>query len=214
MSPETRICAVYLVEALKALVREEHKDLILKSLPSAQVLVKVVLAHGWTEDAAPILLERLADRRAWTIASLPHEWIEAVASLKRRESYEGLKTYFYYGLNRYDTWKEIRGLPGMDLKAEVERLWSWAKELDDKWVRVEVAAVAANYGHLDALQVLFADPQDWRAREVIESVTPYRGERREAEQAKKWFEVHRDRLVFDAAKGTYRLTDQGEARGG
>jgi hypothetical protein len=205
---------VYLVEALKTLVREEHKDLILKSLPSAQELVKVVLARGWTEDAAPILLERLADRRAWTNRSLPSEWIEAVASLKRPESYEGLKTYFYYGLNRYDTWKEMRSLPGMDLKAEIERLWSWAKELDDKWVRVEVAAVAAHCGHLDALQVLFEDPQGWPAWEVVESVTPYRGERREAEQARKWFELHRDRLVFDPAKGTYRIADQEESRGG
>ena len=102
----------------------------------------------------------------------------------------------------------------MDLKPEVERLWSWAKELDDKWVRVEVAAVAAHYGHLDALQVLFEDPQGWPASEVIESVTPYRGERREAEQAKTWFELHRDRLVFDPAKGTYRIADQDETRGG
>jgi hypothetical protein len=203
---------IYLVEALKTLVREEHKDLILKSLPSAQELVKVVLARGWTEDAAPILLERLADRRSWTNHSLPFEWIVAVASLKRPGSYGDLKTYFYYGLNRYDTWKEIRNLPGMDLNAEVKTLWPWAKELDDKWVRVEVAAVAAHYGHLDALEVLFEDPRGWPAWEVIESVTPYRGERREAEEARKWFEIHRDRLVLDPAKGTYRLAGQGETR--
>jgi len=205
---------IYLVEALRALVAEEHKDLILTSLPSAQELVKVVLARGWTVDAAPILLERLADRRAWTNTSLPPEWIEAVASLKRPDSYKDLKTYFYYGLNRYDTWKQIRGLPGMDLTAEVERLWPWARKLDDKWVRVEVAAVAAHYGHLDALQVLFEDPQYWPASEVIESVTPYHDDSRDAERAKRWFELNRDRLVFDPAKGTYGVADQGETRGG
>lgn len=86
---------IYLVEALKALVREEHKDLTLKSLPSAQELVKVALARGWIEDAAPILLGRLADRGSWTLPSpdLPPEWIEAVAGLKRPETYESLKAY-------------------------------------------------------------------------------------------------------------------------
>jgi len=66
--------------------------------------------------------------------------------------------------------------------------------------------------HLDALQVLFENPQAWPAWEVIENVTSYRGEQREAEEASKWFELHRDRLMFDPEKGTYRIAE--ESRGG
>ncbi len=154
---------IYLIEALKSLVGKQHKELVLKALPFVRDLVQVVLVRRWTKDAAPILLRVLADRGSWTFPNpgLPTEWIEAVAELARSESYDGLKAFFYYGSNRYHTWKAIRGLSGIELKAEVDRLWPWAKELDDKWVRLSVAAVAAHYGHLDALEDLFGYPGGW-----------------------------------------------------
>ncbi len=222
---------VYLIEALKSLVGEEHKKLVLDALPIAHDLVVIVQARGWTEDAAPTLLDVLADRPFWTHNSLPTEWIEAVAGLKRPNTYESLKGYFYYGHNRYHTWMAIRGLPGLALDADVERLWTWARELDEPWVRGNLAAVAAHYGHMDALAALFDDPESWPAREVIERVTPYRSaraergegwrfefrfgkpkeEESEEERAKKWFAANRDRLVFDKAEGKYRVKDGKEA---
>jgi hypothetical protein len=219
---------IYLIEALKSLAGEEHKKLVLDALPIAHELVVIVRERGWTEDSAPTLLKVLADRPWWTHNSLPTEWIEAVADLKRPETYESLKTYFYYGHNRYHTWMAIRGLPELALDAEVERLWTWARELDDPWVRGNLAAVAAHYGHLDALARLFDDPESWPAFEVIARVTPYRTaraergegwrfefrfgkpkeEESEEERAKKWFALHRDRLVFDKAAGKYRVKDK------
>lgn len=197
----------YLVEALKTLSGEEHKELVLKSLPSAWELIEVVLAREWTEAAAPTLLRVLADRDAWSRQTLPTEWIEAVAALRRPECHEHLRNYFYYGDNRYHTWQAIRDLPGLELTSEVDRLWPWAKKLNNKWVRLNMAAVAAHYGHLDALEVLFEEPDQWPRWEVIESVTPYRGRRDEVDQAKEWFKTHRDRLVFDAAEGKYRVAE-------
>lgn len=222
---------VYLIEALKSLVGEEHKKLVLDALPIAHELVTIVRERGWSEAAAPTLLAVLADRPSWTHNTLATGWIEAVADLKRPDTYESLRTYFYYGHNRYHTWMAIRELPGLELDAEVERLWHWARGLDDRWVRGNLAAVAAHYGHLDALAVLFDDPESWPAFEVIARVTPYRGaraERREGwrfkfrfgkaeeeeseeERAKKWFALHRDRLVFDKAEGKYRVKDEKEA---
>jgi hypothetical protein len=200
---------MYLVEAIKVLAREEHKEIVLRSLPVVRDLVQVVQARGWTEEATPILLAALADRRSWTLPNpgLPTEWIDAVAGLARPETYDDLKTYFHYGANRYWTWTAIRRLPGIDLGAQVEQLWGWARKLDDAWERINLAAVAAHYGHKDALGVLFEEPDDWPNWDVIEAVTPYRGSRAEPERAKEWFEAHKDRLVFDAALGKYRLPE-------
>ncbi len=63
--------------------------------------------------------------------------------------------------------------------------------------RVEVAAVAAHYGYRDALEVLFENPRQWKAREVIRNLTPFRGP---YEKAKEWFDEHKDELSFQHGK--------------
>jgi len=192
---------IYLLEALKSLVQDDHKDLILGSLPRAPELVGVVQRRGWTNEAAPILLRILGNRPGgrWY---LPQSLIKAVAELRRPESYADLRDYFHHGQNHYDTWKAIRDLPGLDLEPVVERLWLSARELDAT-TRVDVAAVAACYGYSDALGVLFEDPQRWwKAREVIESVTSFSGP---YERAKEWFDEHKDRLSFQ--HGKYVVTE-------
>lgn len=203
----------YLVEALKAVAGEEHKGTILEALPSAWELVEVVIEREWIEEATPILLQVLADRDSWRLRTLPVEWIEAVACLARPESYEHLRAYFHYGDNRYHTWRAIRHLPGLDLKSNVDVLWPWARDRERGWTRTTVAAVAAHYGHMDALALLFEEPDQFPQWDVIESVTPYRGPRSQVERAKEWFRTNRDRLVFDPEKDRYRLADEGTAAG-
>ena len=45
---------IYLVEALKSLVQEDHKDLILGSLPRVPELINIVQLRGWTNEAVRI----------------------------------------------------------------------------------------------------------------------------------------------------------------
>jgi len=94
---------IYLLEAIKALARDQHKEFILSALPKVWALVDVVQAREWTEEAAPTLLDVLANRRKWTRRSLPTKWLDAVAELKRPETYKDLKGYFHHGINRYWT---------------------------------------------------------------------------------------------------------------
>ena len=186
---------IYLVEALKSLVQEDHKDLILGSLPRVPELINIVQLRGWTNEAAPILLRILGNKPGGS-RYLPHGLIEAVAELRRPESYADLRDYFYHGQNRYSTWKAIRDLPGLELEAVVERLWSRARAQDAP-IRDQVAAVAAHYGYRDALEVLFEKPRLWSAREVIKDLTPFRGP---YEKAKEWFDEHKDNLSFQHGK--------------
>ncbi|MEM8884160.1 MAG: bZIP transcription factor [Planctomycetota bacterium] len=197
----------YLVEALKKVTTDQHKELVLKNLASAWELIEVVLVRGWTKDAAPILLRVLADREAWSRQTLPPEWIEAVVALERADTKKALRTYFYYGQNRYLVWKSIRRVPGLDLREDVSELWRWAKKGDEQWVRSNVAAVAAHYGHADALAVLFEEPTGFPEWETIQAVTPYRDPMHDETKAKKWFAEHRDRLVFDPKSSRFRLRD-------
>jgi hypothetical protein len=203
---------VHLMEALDALVTEKHKALVLERLPLARQLVPIVVSRGWTKDAAPVLLRVLADHASWQLPypGLPSEWIAAVVSLGRPESHEDLKAYLYLRGNRYDTWSTIKDLPGLGLESDVATLWTWAKGVRDRWERVNVAAVAAHYGHRDALEILFQDATNWPQWQAIERLTPYRGVEGEAGEksnlrAKLWFEEHRDRIVFDRETKTYRL---------
>lgn len=190
---------LYLIEALKGLVGEEHKQMVLDDLPRTKDLVKIVLARRWTEDAAPTLLGVLAKGPEY----VPTEWIEAVAKLQRRESYASLESYLARGSNPWHTWKAIRDLPDMDVAAAVAKAWEGSRSRP--WERGQLAAVAAHYGHLDALEVVIDGLEDdgiWQAAEVIRDLTPYRGP---DDGAAEWFEANRGKLVFDAAAKRYKV---------
>jgi hypothetical protein len=199
---------LYLIEALRSLVTDAHKDLVLARFPLCRALVRLVVAKGWTRDAAPELLRGLAERASWKSSEggsgLAPEWIEAVASLERPESYHHLKVFFYADANRYHTWSAVRHLPGVLLDSDVAAVWKWAKEKRKPgYERDAVAAVAAHHGHFDALEELFVDPGEWPAAEAIANVTPYDGGRSDAEQARRWFRKNRSRLEFDAVSRRY-----------
>jgi hypothetical protein len=77
----------------------------------------------------------------------------------------------------------------------------------DRWQRGQLAAVAAHYGHVDALEVLvdgIDDDSIWQAADVFRRLTPYRGP---DAGAAEWFEANRERLVFDAAAKRYRVEE-------
>jgi hypothetical protein len=133
-------------------------------------------------------------------------------ALRLPESHADLRAYLYGRDNRYTTWKAIRDIPEVVRRSDVESLWKWAKANDEQFFgheRSNVAAVAAHYGHDDALEFLFRDPGDWPEWEAIESVTPYREPSQDPAAAKRWFAENRARLVFDAEKMRYQLRDGG-----
>lgn len=202
---------LYLTTALESLVTNAHKDLVLGRLQLCRQVVSIVVSRGWTQDAAPVLLTVLADHASWKPsaggATLPHEWVEAVASLKRPESYGDLKAFFYEDGNRYQAWLAIKDLPGVLLDSDIAAVWAWAKKRNPGYERDSLAAVAAHYGHFDALEELFEDPGNWPQSAAIESVTPYRGGPFDREKARQWFQENRARLAFDAEARRYNIKE-------
>jgi hypothetical protein len=187
----------YVVEALQRIVQEGHKTLILQFLPLSQDLVDVLVAKGWTRDAAPTLLKVLAERSPW----LDIDWTEAAATVARPDHYADLKFQLAHGNNPWHVWKAIRDLPGMDLDSFVEGEWRVRPRDMKSWEGRSFAVVAAHYGHRDALAVLARvarESRDWK--EAFEALTGFQGE---GEAAAAWFDRNKDDLVFDRTKRVY-----------
>ena len=198
----------YVIPAIIRLATEEHKKLILDALPDYNDFVKVVLDKGWEQDAKAILVEEVAARPRF----LPTEWIEAVAHLKDPETYDDLKAYFINGPNRGWTYKSIRHLPGFDLREAVAQAWEKTKS-GKGWEAKDVAVIAVQHGHLDALEYLVRwlaeypddEPKVYGARSTILHHIPFRGSN---EAIAEWFEKNKNQLVWDPKTKKFRLEEE------
>ena len=181
----------WVIDALKSIVREEDKPTVLWGLPFFEDLVDVVVARGWTKDAAPILLQGLAKRSTYQ----HWNWIAAAATVAGPQNYEDFKFQLAHGTNPWMTWLAIRNLPGIEpLDALIQAEWPRHRESS------EFAALAAHYGHLDALGVLARHLDDKALWQEFQGLTEYSGPQG---NAAAWLDQNRDRLVFDAAKHVY-----------
>jgi hypothetical protein len=193
----------WVLPAIKELAGDEHKEMILKRLPQEHELADVVAAKGWAEDARTILMDGFRTRAT----ELPTSWIEAVASLKDPTTYDVLKWYLSYGSNPSFTYAAIKDLPGIELSKEVGDSWERVKEGGEpgNWWEVQsMAAIALEYGHLDALereveilgkndQMRFG-PDNMDPRRLILRYTEAHGS---SDEIRKWFQENKSRLVFD-----------------
>ena len=139
----------HLLEAIRRLVSEDHKQLVLQFLPIQHQLVRVVTSKGWEEEARGILISQLANRQGY----LPLEWIQAVASFEDPETYDHLKAYFAFASNHAETYEVIKDLPGIELEEAVAAAWKRAQH-EGRWEAKRMAAIAIDFGHVDALGYL------------------------------------------------------------
>lgn len=196
---------IYVTEALKALVTEEHKTLVLEHLAAAPELVEVVVDAGWTRDAASTLFKTLARRSPY----LNVNWIEAAASVAGPEQYEDLKFHLRHNDNAYVVWQAMRDLPGIEpLEPSIMSAWrGTGRQASYKWGQLAMAA--AHYGHMDGLEFVVEKMEtSGRARQVFQNLTGYGPDieflwDEELKKACAWFAAHKDRLEFDSTEGRY-----------
>jgi len=193
----------YLYWAIKSLVGDEHKPKILNALLADPGLLKVVSSKGWMEDAREILIEGLRKKPDY----LPPQWIKTVASFADPDTYDDLKAYLIAGENRKATYEKIKDLPGIDLKETVALAWTNAAL--DRWERADMAPVAVQFGHLDALDLIVEALVDdcstcgeiYAPRDLILRHTEARGTNEELNQ---WYVRHRHNLAFDEKAKVFR----------
>lgn len=189
----------FLISAIKALANDSNKKSILDGLAINPELVEVVVQRGWEQDAKQTLVKELEDAGEY----LPTEWIVAVARLRDPATYPLLRNYFVRGSNKHSTYEAIKYLPIEDLAGAVKDAWQASREFDT--TESYMALIAAQYGHLDALEFLaqqwadLPENDEWFAnqvRRVFAKITDFTGT---GTDAPAWFKTHRDRLKFDPA---------------
>jgi len=197
---------IYVVEALKKLVTDDHKDQVLTNLAAAPALVGVVVHRGWTEDAATTLFKVLAERDPY----LDVDWVEAAASVAGPEQYEDLKFHLRRNVNHFNVWKAIRDLPGIEpLEPSIVSAWRGTSREDDPYGWGQLALVAAHYGHVEGLEFVVEDMgRSMRAWRAFQNLTGHAHDvsfpfPEAVERAQEWFAAHKDRMEFDRARGRY-----------
>lgn len=139
----------YVVEAIKRLATEQSKQLIITSVADFPDLAGVILAKRWVPEAREELLAVLRNRMVYVSPAV----IQAIASLRDPSTYPDLVDTFVTGPNRMLTYQYLAGIPGLDLGEGVARAWEIVKQTlpEGDWERLGMAALACEYGQVDAL---------------------------------------------------------------
>lgn len=193
----------YIDQALEKLVQPEHKEAVLQALPNGKSLAELVVEYHWEEDARDTLLEGLR-KESW----LPVDWVQAVVNLKDPDTYPALRRYFVTSGSPDRVYKILQAIPFTDWPEMVDE--AWQKERGGYHSNVGMARLAAEYGHLDALDELIdvlREPTDeyssWKKRETQKTLWKILDTRRGGTDLIAWYDANRKQLVFDVERKVY-----------
>jgi len=195
-----------LEQAIKLLVNDQHKALILKALPTRQRLVSIVVDQGWEQDARDILISELKES---TSNQLSTEWFKAAASLQDPVTYDALTNYFSKSMNAAYLYPYISMLPGIQLDDAVAAAWARVKTMESASFTASMAAIAISYGHQDAadsLIDLLKNPPDRMSSSINPRLTllMHLDTSGSNEEIIAWYEKNKDNLVFDPASKKFK----------
>ena len=205
----------YLNWAIRDLVREDHRDLVIAAFPSNHDLIDVIVGHHWEKDASAALLAALAgngtDGTSLQNIERGDAIAVALASLKDPKTYPVLSTYYVQRPDRrlFDT---LAACPGFDVKAMVDAAWQNRVHAQE-WEIRNVLGPAFQFNEPDvlntALKLLKTNDRytEQMVDKTLRTYTPVVGSNESELIA--WITAHKDKLVFDPAAKKFVL--QGEA---
>ena len=197
----------HLMPAVDMLATDRDRDLILKNLPRHHGLVSLVLSHGWEKQAQSTLIAELDHARRF----IAPDWIGAIARLEDPTTFDALKEHFVLGSSKVAVHDILKRLPGIDLREAVRQAWRNSSDLES-WDKEDVATVAVEYGHVDALaylaETVLKPPDRHRSYESrhysLVWHVPNKGTIRETA---KWILQNEARLKFDKDSKRYFIED-------
>lgn len=198
--------------AIKQLATDADRDLILKALPTHPRLVSLVLEKGWAEDARDILITELKNSPA---SSLNTDWIKAVVSLNDPSTYDLLTQYLVNSNNPSYVYELIERLPDIKLDDAVAQAWTKAKTAGHDFQIAQMAPIALDYGHQDAIDALIEILKKPPTR-FFSSLNPrltlithldFRGSN---EELFRWYEENKNALVFDPGTKRFKVEKKTE----
>jgi len=192
--------------AIVSLVEETDKKQILKMLYNHPRLIDAVVKFGWGDDVRDIIFDKIKISN-----SLPINWIVCASQLAQPEDYDALTGYFIRTHIRPFTYNAIKDLPGIKLDNAVAEIWRANKYSPAGWSKKQAALIAADFGYVDALEVVIElrnDRNRYFHRIVYDKMYSLTGQRGSYAELKKWFAANKDKLVFNKKTKKYNLEGQ------
>lgn len=196
--------------AVKRLVGPEHKELIVRELPTCYDLIDVVLDQGWESDVHDILIGELKKQPE----HLPQCWIQAVAGFEDPATYDDLKLYLVRGNGRSCTYDAIKNLPGIDLRDAVGKAWKRSRYESSDYERQEMIYVAIHFGNTDALaaaaKLLAQDDKDhsYNVDRIRKALKPLLPDEVSPDDFPAWYQAHQTALYFDENTRRYQVRNE------
>jgi len=198
-------------QAIQQTANQQHKQMILDALNKHHDLVNVVLKRGWIDEAYPILLDGMQNSG---VDYLPEQWIASVASKKDPASYPVLREYFIRSENHAGTFKWIKSLPIENIEEAVAEAWNNSLTDYEFGPDGEMARIAVEFGHLDAMDYLIEQMQDpnflrsRNYRKIRATVKKHLDFKGSSNELIEWYETNHDKLQFDNQSRKYYVADQ------
>jgi hypothetical protein len=201
----------YAQTVIPNLATKKDKKKILEALKIYPNLITCIVKNDWGKDAREIIFERLKYN---TTGYLHHQWITVAVQLASPKEYAVLEKYFIRGRNPQMTYNALNQLEGFDMKRAVAKAWEYQKRGAQPWQKKQIAAIAAKFGHKDALKYLIRayrteTNQHW-AGQIRASLYQLTGETFPPKKMAKWYKENEAKLVFDPENEGYII--KGEVR--
>jgi len=199
----------YVQAAIKRLVQDGDRDLIIANLSKAPKLIEIVQEKSWAAAAKDEICKTIKSKQG----RIPNGFVLALASLSDATTYEDLSLAFSTSYGKYQLFEAIRTLPNFDLKKAVDAAWEYQKTgqaYSPAWGDIEdytTAVLAIRYGHRDALDYLF---KVFDAKVEVSSGFPQPSEAIRSvseipagEDLATWYKNAGDKIRFDEGKQSF-----------
>ena len=196
----------YVQYVLPELVGEKNKKQILEALKVYPQLIGCVVRANWIKDARDTIFERLKHPGD---NYLPSEWIDSAVTLATPRDYGTLKNYFVTGNNPEMTYRALSRLDKFDMKDAVTAAWNYQKSGSRMWATRQMAMIAAEYGHKDALKYLVTacpvEPDQYFTGRIQQLLFRLTGQSMSLRRMQRWYQENEANLVFNPESGKYEI---------
>lgn len=197
----------HLTYALPALVNDDDKDLLLKSLAGNPRLLSVIVARGWANEAKATILGMLKNGNSgWEIA-------QAIPQLRLTAEEEKEVIHAYETVNNMSQlFAAVQGFANVDLTAISNRAWE-GHRYSQPWERNQYALRAAERGNVEALGALIRyvavspgdDAMHWDGGNLRGRLVAFTGQSADAKKMLAWFEENKANIFFDVVEKRFKV---------
>lgn len=208
-SSESGPMATYGPRAIAMLATDEDKAWTLELLPGNRQLAYVVLAKGWCVDAMLVFVQMLSSKGSY----LPDELFGCLAYVPQQEYLPALKAYIARSGPTTNVLRQVQGISGIDISADLPRAWDLAYRNRDRYELGYWTYETLAVGYLPAFHSLFEVLDDnmklpvtiYDAESLIHQFSNLYCSK---DELAAWYRAHRNHIRFDSRSRRFTAVTQ------